>query len=151
MLYLSIYAIFALITLCLDNKNNKKFSTVIFLDIKKAFDSFSHNKLSKQLDYYGTRGVANLLLKSYLNDQKQYVLIDNHKPSEKIIEYGIPQGSILGPLLFLIYGNVVLSKSSCPETVTRFFADGTAVLIYSNNVTQLQASTSTELAILTSG
>ena len=63
---------------------------MIFLDIKKAFDSVSQNELLKILDYCGIRGVANLLLKSYLNDRPQYVLIDNHQSSEKIIEYGIP-------------------------------------------------------------
>ena len=119
----TIHAILDLITSCLDNINNKKFSTMIFLNIKKAFDFVSHNKLLKKLDYYGIRGVANLL-KSYLNDRKQYVLIDNQKSSEKIIEYGIPQGSILGPLLFLIYVN---DLPSCPETVRRFFADDTAL------------------------
>ena len=59
-----------------------------------------HNKLLKKLDYYGIRGVANLLLKSCLNDRKQYVLIDDLKSSEKLIEYGIPKGSVLGPYSF---------------------------------------------------
>ena len=54
-----IHAILDLITSCLDNINNKKFSTMIFLDIKKAFDSVSHKKLLKKFDYYGIRGVAN--------------------------------------------------------------------------------------------
>ena len=139
----TIHAILDLITSCLDNINKKKFSTMIFLDIKKAFDSVSHNKLLKKHDYYGICGVANLLLKSYLNDRKQYVLIDNQKSSEKIIEYGIPQGSILGPLLFLIYVN---DLPSCLETVPRFFADDTALLIDSNNTTELQILTNTELA-----
>ena len=139
----TIHAILDLITSFLDNINNKKFSTMIFLDIKKAFDSGSHNKLFKKLDYYGIRGVANLLLKSYLNDRKQYVLIDNQKSCEKIIEYGIPQGSILGPQLFLIYVN---DLPSCLETVPRFFADDTALLIDNNNTTELQTLTNTELA-----
>ena len=138
-----IHAILDLITSCLDNIHNKKFSTMIFLDIKKAFDSVSHNKLLKKLDYYGIRGVANLLLKSYLNDRKQYELIDNQKSSEKIIECGIPQGSIPGLLLFLIYVN---DQPSCLETVPRFFADDTALLIDSNNTTELQTLTNTELA-----
>ena len=103
----------------------------------------SHNKLFKKLDYYGIRGVANWLLKSYLNDRKQYVLIDNKKSSEKIIEYGIPQESILGPLLFSIYVN---DLPSCLETVPRFFADDTALLIDNHNTTELQTLTNTELA-----
>ena len=86
----TIHAILDLIMSCFDNINSKKFSTMIFLDIKKAFDSVSQNELLKILDYCGIRGVANLLLKSYLNDRPQYVLIDNHQSSEKIIEYGIP-------------------------------------------------------------
>ena len=139
----TVHAILDLITSCLDNINNKKFSTMIFLDNKKAFDSVSHNKLLKKHDYYGIRGVANLLLKSYLNDRKQNVLIDNQKSSEKIIEYGIPLESILGPLLFLIYVN---DLPSCLETVPRFFAGDTALLIDSNNTTELQTLTNTELA-----
>ena len=71
------------------------------------------------------------------------MLIDNQKSSEKIIEYGIPQGSILGPLFFLIYVN---DLPSCLETVPRFFADDTALLIDSNNTTELQTLTNTELA-----
>ena len=116
---------------------------MIFFDIKKAFDSVWHNKLLKIFDYYGIRGVANLLLKSYLNDRKRYVLIDNQKSSETIIEYGIPQESILGPLLFLIYVN---DLPSCLETVSRFFADDTVLLIDSNNTTEFQTLTNAELA-----
>ena len=84
------------------------------------------------------------MLKSYLNDQKQYVLINHHKYSENISEYSIPQGSILGPLLFLIYVN---DLPSCLETVPTFFADDTAALsIDRNNTTELQPLTNTELA-----
>ena len=139
----TIHAILDLIMSCLDNINNKKFSSMIFLDIKNAFEFVSHNKLLKKLDYYSIRGVANLLLKFYLNDRKQNVLIDNQKSSEKIIEYEIPQGSILGPLLFLIYVN---DLPSCLETVPWFFADDTALLIDSNDTTELQTLTNTELA-----
>ena len=71
------------------------------------------------------------------------MLTDNHKSSEKIIEYGIPQGSILGPLLFLIDVN---NLPSCLERVPRFFRDDTALLIDSNNTTELQTLTNTELA-----
>ena len=71
------------------------------------------------------------------------MLIDNHKSSEKIIEYGISQGSIHGSLLFLTYIN---NLPSCLETVPRFFADDTAFLIDSNNTTELLILPNTELA-----
>ena len=105
------HAILDLITSCLDNKSNKKFSTLQFLDIKKAFGSYSHNKLLKELDYYSIRGVADLLLKSYFY-RKRYGLIDNHKSSEKIIECGISQGSWPPTLSGLCKRPTFLSRNS---------------------------------------
>ena len=71
------------------------------------------------------------------------MLIDNHKSSEKIIKYGILQGSILGPLLFLTYVN---DLPFCLETIPRFLADDTAFLIDSSNITKLHTLSNTELA-----
>ena len=97
-----------------------------FLDIRKAFDSVSHVKLIKKLEHYGIRRVAKSLFESYLHDRKQFVSITNTNSSDKIIEYGVPEGSILGPLLFLAYIN---DLPSCLQTTPRFFADDTALLI----------------------
>ena len=91
------HPILDLITSCFDNINSKQYTTLLFLDIRKAFDSVPHNKLIKKLEHYGIRGVANSLLKSYLNDRKQFVSIANTNSSDKVIDYGVPQGSILGP------------------------------------------------------
>ena len=63
----TLYPILDILTDCLDNIQNKNFTTLMFLDIKKAFDSVCHKKLIKKLDFYGIRGVANDLLQSYLN------------------------------------------------------------------------------------
>ena len=98
----------------------------MFLDIKKAFDSVSHKKLIKKLEQYGIRGVADDLIKSYLEKRKQFVSITNFNSSDLVIEYGVPQGSILGPLLFVIYIN---DLPSCLQSLPRFFADDTALLI----------------------
>ena len=141
---LQIHAVLDLITTCYDNLNCKKFSALIFLDIQKAFDSVSHQKLLKKLEYYGIRGVANSLICSYLcNCRKQYVLIYNKRSSEKLVEYRIPQGSILGPLLFLIYVN---DLPSAMQSVPRFFDDDTALLKTENNVDNLQHLTNLELS-----
>ena len=139
----TIHAMIDLITTCYDNLNCKKFSALIFLDIQKAFDSVSHQKLLKKLEYYGIRGVANSLICSYLRNRKQYVSIYNKRSSEKLVEYGIPQGSILGPLLFLIYVN---DLPSAMQTVPRFFADDTALLTTENNIDNLQHLTNSKLS-----
>ena len=73
----TLHPILDLIISCLDNIHNKQCSTLAFLDIKKAFDSVSHEKLIKKLDHYGIRGIANCMLSSYLDNRKQYVSFNN--------------------------------------------------------------------------
>ena len=110
------------------NIHNKNFSSLIFLDIKKAFDSVCRKKLIKKLDFYGKliRGVANELLQSYLKNRMQFFAIGNAKSDLKKIEYGVPQESISGQLLFLIFIN---DLPACLHVVYRLSADDTALLI----------------------
>ena len=124
----------------------KKFVNLIFLDIKKAFDSVSHYKLLKKLEHYGIRGVANQLLQSYLSERKQFVSINNVSSSLKSINFGVPQGSILGPLLFLIYIN---DLPNCLHTVPRFFVDDTTLIFSSDNINNLQRLANSELHSVT--
>ena len=113
------------------------------MDVKKAFDSVSHKKLIKKLENYGIRGVANDLIESYLEKRKKFVSIANFNSSDLVIEYGVPQGSILGPLLFLIYIN---DLPSCLQFLPRFFADDTALLITGKTLKDIQCQANLELS-----
>ena len=77
----------------------------IFVDLQKAFDTVKHDILSSKLEHYGIRGLANEWFKSYLSNRKQYVSINGYDSNLADVKSGIRQGSVFGPLLFLIYIN----------------------------------------------
>ena len=83
------------------------------MDIKKAFDTVSHEVLLKKLYHYVIRDPAYDLMESYFSNRNQFVSINNYFLSFEPINIGVPQGSILGLLLFLVYVNDILNATSC--------------------------------------
>ena len=97
----------------------------IFLDLSKAFDTIDHTMLLAKLRYYGIHDTDLLLLKSYLKNRKQYVEFEDTKSEILPITVGVPQGSILGPLLFITYINDFSQASSIFKFI--LYADDTTL------------------------
>ena len=127
----------------LDKSN---FACGIFIDLQKAFDTVDHQILLKKLENYGIRGLANNWFKSYLTNRQQYVSINGFNSSSKIMHYGVPQGSVLGPLLFLIYINDL--HKSIKFCTTHHFADDTNLLYVGKSLKKIQKYVNFDLKFL---
>ena len=103
-----------------------KFSCGVFIDLQKAFDTVNHKILLHKLNMYGVRGIANNWFRSYLSGRMQYVSYSGSSSSLREILAGVPQGSVLGPLLFPIYINDLCNAVN--HSKTSLFADDTSIV-----------------------
>ena len=140
------HALFSLTEMIREALDNSNFACGIFIDLQKAFDTVDHQILLKKIEYYGIRGLANNWFKSYLSNRKQFVSINGFNSKKNTMEYGVPQGSVLGPLLFLIYIND-LHKAIKYSTV-HHFADDTNLLVVGKSLQDIQKQINLDLRYL---
>ena len=119
------------------------FAIGIFCDLSKAFDTLDHKLLLAKLNHYGICGKENQWFESYLTDRVQYVELNGYKSNVAPVAVGVPQGSILGPLLFLLYIN---DLPSAADLKCAIFADDTNLLTTGSNPQEVIAKLNKELS-----
>ena len=125
---------------------NKKLTLGVFIDLSKAFDTVDHEILLQKMKIYGICGVELLWFKSYLTNRQQFVTIDDVISSLQYIKCGVPQGSILGPLLFLIYVNDM--HLAVPKLNTVMFADDTNLFMCGSDYKKLFKDMNEQLSFI---
>jgi sarcosine oxidase/L-pipecolate oxidase len=123
--------------------NNGNVNVVILLDLKKAFDVVDHDITAKKLEIYGFNKKALALFNYYMTNRTQQVQIGNALSNKCPLKYGVPQGSILGSLLFILYMNdLPLSISNCN---TDMYADDSTIHISEKNISAIQTKVQEDL------
>ena len=127
--------------------DNDEISCGVFLDFQKAFDTVNHDILLGKLDHYGIRGVTNDWFRSYLTNREQFTTINNNQSDSVLVTHGVPQGSVLGPLLFLVYINDLSSAVS--YSMIHHFADDTNILYSDKSIKKINRQINYDLSLIT--
>ena len=141
-------AIFELVEEITTAMGNSMSTVGVFIDLKKAFDTVDHNILLNKLEHYGIRGLPLGWIQSYLTNITHYVSINDTNSTCINVTCGVPQGSILGPILFILYLNDMHTVSYLMKFI--IFADNTNVLYTGNAISEMCKTVSKELDKLSS-
>lgn len=125
------------------NKPISEYTLNVFLDLKKAFDTVDIGILLTKLEFYGFRHSSLKWFKNYLSNRQQFVSIEGVNSCKKTIKFGVPQGSVIGPILFLLYIN---DLPNATNFFTNLFADDTSFAKSNKNLSELIRETNIELS-----
>ena len=128
--------------------DRNEFTLTVSIDLSKAFDTVNHSILMGKLNHYGIRDKANSWFKSYLEDRQQFVLFNKTSSKKGYLKHGVPQGSILGPLLFLIYINDLASINSFFKYT--MYADDCCIYVSGPDINELIRRANEELIMINS-
>ena len=123
--------------------DDNKLAFGIFVDFQKAFDTVNHDILLTKLERYGISGCTKNWFRSYLKDRKQIVSILGFESNQRILSHGVPQGSVLGPLLFLLYINDF--HRAIKSSTVFHFADDTNLLLIGDSVKTIEKQLNIDL------
>ena len=144
--YSTNHALISLTEMIRNALDNGNFACGVFIDLQKTFDTVNHDILLSKLNHCSIRGVAFDWFKSYLSDRTQYVTTNNGRSEIQTIKYGVSQGSILGPLLFLIYINDL--SQSIKNLKINHSADDTNLLYASSSLKDINKKINFDLSNL---